>query len=112
MKVKRKLIPGQPGTKRWKNKFGDDLVCVRYRYDELLQKKATTVEIIVERGNLEKRPHKIPGNKLMNIKVDFRENRIISIIMKAGGRWNRLDKVWKLAYKEVVALGLEKRIAN
>jgi hypothetical protein len=112
MLVKRKLIPGQSGTKRWKKKFGDDLVCVRYRYDELLQKKVTTVEIIVEQSIWEKRPHKIPGNKIMSIRVNYGELKISGIVKKAGGRWNSKEKVWKLAYKDVMALGLEKRIVN
>ena len=48
MKIKRTILPDQPGTKYWIEKYGKDLVCVRYRYDEKLNKKITTVEIIVD----------------------------------------------------------------
>ena len=34
MEARLKLKPGQNGTKRLVEKYGDALVCVRYRYDE------------------------------------------------------------------------------
>ncbi len=34
MKTQTHLKPGQKGTKRLLEKYGDTLVCVRYRYDE------------------------------------------------------------------------------
>jgi hypothetical protein len=34
MKTRTHLKPGQKGTKRLVEKFGDSLLCVRYRYDE------------------------------------------------------------------------------
>lgn len=33
MKTTKKLMPGQPGTKKLFEQYGSDLVCVRYRYD-------------------------------------------------------------------------------
>lgn len=35
MKAHSHLKPGQNGTKRLVERFGDALVCVRYRYDEV-----------------------------------------------------------------------------
>lgn len=32
----RKLAPGQKGTKKLHEQFGDHLLCVRYRYDDQL----------------------------------------------------------------------------
>jgi hypothetical protein len=48
MKVRLKLKPGQRGTKHLSRQYGDRLVCVRYRYDEEIQKRYTTVELIVD----------------------------------------------------------------
>jgi len=55
MKIKRKLKPGQPGTKKLVEKFGDDLICVRYRYDSAKKTRYKTVELIVDEKSWEKR---------------------------------------------------------
>ncbi|MFH0974950.1 MAG: hypothetical protein V1874_04110 [Spirochaetota bacterium] len=112
MKIKRKLIPGEPGTKRWVEKFGKDLLCIRYRYDENQNIKLTTAEIIVNKNTWERNSKKIPPNKKMNIRINYEESRLAGIVKAAGGRWNRQKKLWELAYKEVLALGLEKRIVK
>ncbi len=35
MKARRKLKPGQQGTKNLLEVYGDALLCVRYRYDNI-----------------------------------------------------------------------------
>jgi hypothetical protein len=47
-----KLKPGQKGTKALVEKYGDDLVSVRYRYDEASRTRIKTVELIIERKQL------------------------------------------------------------
>ena len=37
MEIKATLAPGQNGTKRLLKEYGDQLVCVRYRYDKARQ---------------------------------------------------------------------------
>ena len=48
MKTQTHLKPGQKGTKRLVEKYGDSLLCVRYRYDEIRGIRLKTVEIVVE----------------------------------------------------------------
>ena len=48
MKTQTHLKPGQKGTKRLVERFGDALLCVRYRYDENRGVRLKTVEIVVE----------------------------------------------------------------
>lgn len=48
MKAHAHLKPGQKGTVRLKEKYGDALLCVRYRFDEIRQVKVKTVELIVD----------------------------------------------------------------
>jgi hypothetical protein len=38
----------QPGSYRWLKRYGDRLVCVRYRGNPKRRVRSTTVEIIVE----------------------------------------------------------------
>jgi hypothetical protein len=49
MKTRLILKPGQRGTKGLAEKYGDDLLCVRFRYDVKLRQRLKTVELIVER---------------------------------------------------------------
>ena len=46
MEISKTLQPGDMGTKRFLNKYGDQLVCVRYRIDKQLQKRYTAIELI------------------------------------------------------------------
>ena len=48
MKSYAHLKPGQKGTRRLVDKYGESLLCVRYRYDEIRGVKLKTVVIIVE----------------------------------------------------------------
>lgn len=104
------LKPSQPGTKKWLEKYGSDLICVRYRYDCVNKLKIKTIEIIVEQRAYEKKAERIPGNKLILIRIGFNETGLRSLVKSAGGRWDQREKAWKLPYKEVVALGIEEKI--
>lgn len=110
MKIKRTILPDQPGAKAWKKIYGDNLICVRYRYDERMNKKLTTVEITVDKKDWEKRRDKIPYNKIIPIIVTYDEIEISNLVRQAGGRWNNDEKVWELPYGAVISLGLEERI--
>ncbi|MGM0418690.1 MAG: hypothetical protein ACQEQS_08210 [Thermodesulfobacteriota bacterium] len=48
MRTRLHLKPGQRGTKRLSEKYGEQLVCVRYRYDDATKKRYKTVELIVD----------------------------------------------------------------
>jgi hypothetical protein len=112
MKIKRKLAPGEAGTKRWIEKFGNNLLCVRYRYDEDSKKKITTVEIAVAETAWIKNPRRIPANKIMHLRINYGEIKLANLVKAAGGKWNKQKKVWELSYSNVVALGLEKRVVK
>jgi hypothetical protein len=47
-----KLKPGPKGTKALVGKYGEDQVCVRYRYDEASRSRLKTVGVIVEKKQL------------------------------------------------------------
>jgi hypothetical protein len=51
MEARATLRPGQKGTKKLVSRFGDRLICVRYRYDATRRKRFTTVELIVDEAD-------------------------------------------------------------
>ncbi|MFQ5652752.1 MAG: hypothetical protein ACE5IY_22700 [bacterium] len=112
MRSKRKLKPGDPGTQKFLRRYGEDLVCVRYRYDATAGRRVTTVELIVEAGPWQKRPDRIPQNKTVRIRVDHAETQLRKLVKNAGGKWNAEERLWELQYGEVKQLGLTKRMVK
>lgn len=110
MKIQRTLLPGQPGTKKWIERFGNDLVCVRYRNDLERNEKWITAEIIIERQEKKSEKGRIPINKIMDIRIEYGERELAQKVKSLGGRWDRQNKVWRLSYKYVRILHLEDRI--
>jgi hypothetical protein len=44
------LPPDQDGAKQLRERYGDCLVCVRYRYDEVKKQRWKTIELIIEKS--------------------------------------------------------------
>ncbi len=112
LQTRKTLLPGKPGTMKLVEQYGDDLVCVRYRYDAEQHLKFKTIEVIIEQSPWDDHPRRIPHNKTMYLRVKYGEVEIGRMIRDAGGKWNRHKRVWELAYKHVVALNLTDRIVH
>ncbi len=116
MQTRLRLNPGQNGTKKLARKYGEKLVCVRYRYDPDSRKRYKTVEIIVEEVDWNptinqntSNSTRAPGDR-MGVKVDINELEIRDRVKRAGGIWRPRQKLWELSYAQIVFLGLEDRI--
>lgn len=110
MRIKRKVMPGQPGTHKLVKQYGDALICVRYRYDTARKRRLKTVELIIEETPWEKDAQRIPPNKIVALKVDYHEKHLQKIIKSAGGKWHPPKQQWQLPYGEAKQLGLLDRI--
>lgn len=69
----RKLAPGQKGTNKLHEQFGDRLLCVRYRYDDQLQKWFKTVELIVEETSWTPPATLFATNIIVGVRVELAE---------------------------------------
>jgi len=112
MKTRLTLKPGQKGTKKLLNRYGDKLVCVRYRYDKKKKKRYKTVELIVEEVDWEVKSPLPDAKTMVALRVDWRETHLQEKIKKAGGVWNPHKKVWEIEYGQVERLGLQERIVG
>ena len=116
MQTRLRLLPGQRGIKKLTQIYGDQLVCVRYRYDDYHNKRYKTVELIVEESPwIAKNNGKADStssirNKRVSVRIGYREQSLRNLVKDAGGIWRKDEKVWMLPYRKVVELGLEKRI--
>lgn len=111
MEVKATIKPGQNGTKRYTREYGDQLVCVRYRYDKRRQKRLTTVELIVDEQDWIQ-GITIPPDKIVPIRIAYGETELREKVKAAGAYWDSKKKCWNLSFRLVYALGLEKRIID
>jgi hypothetical protein len=112
MRTRLKLNPGQRGTKKLLAQYGDQLVCVRYRYDAEQKKRFKTVELIVDEIAWEPKARRIAGDTLVRIRVTLPEVEVRRQVKQVGGRWDPKRRVWELRYDRVIALGLEARIVE
>ena len=112
MRIKRIVKPGQPGTKKLIEKFGDNLICVRYRYDAKNKRMFKTIELVIEDLPWQPNSLKIPLNKLVNLRVRINETEMRKQVKKAGGKWNHQKQVWQLPYKTALELQLTERIVD
>jgi hypothetical protein len=112
MQTKQTLKPGDRGTRKLTEHFGDRLVCVRYRQDPETGRRFKTAEIIVEDALpvptvADQDPHELLSLDIAYHEVDLRER-----VKAAGGRWDRENMVWKLPRYRVNKLQLESRIVS
>lgn len=105
MKVVKRLGVGQPGTARWLGRFGDRLLCVRYREDPVTGERYTTVELIVD----ERGPK--PGTRML-FEIKLNESGLRQRVREHGGQWDGKRQLWHLPFETILALGLEDRIVE
>ncbi len=104
-KVGQTLRPGQHGTRRHVQKYGDQLLLVRYRYDATRQRRLTTVELLVEEV-----PWVPPADQIVQVRVDYEEAELRQRLKAAGARWNKELRRWETTKEVARELQLEKRL--
>ena len=107
MRVTQTLRPGQRGTRRFQERFGDRLVCVRYREDPARGRRVTTVEVGVDARDGRPRPDTVVG-----VRVVWGEADVARRVKRAGGTWDDRRKVWRLRAGAVRQLGLGDRMVR
>lgn len=110
MKSRLHLKPGQKGTKALVEKYGDALVCVRYRYDEESRTRIKTVELIVEKKELPIVTKRIKDETPVPVKIVYGETELGKMARKLGGKWDADVKLWFVEYGKIKGTELEKHI--
>jgi len=110
--VKTRLIlkPGQRGTKTLVEKYGEALLCVRFRYDAELRQRLKTIELIVEKKEWTPPPPKYTADNLVPLRIDAADISMRSQAKAAGGRWNPGKRLWFAKYGKIAGTPLEKHI--
>jgi hypothetical protein len=110
IKTRFKLKPGQRGTKKLLDQYGDALVCVRYRYDLEKRKQFKTIEIIVSESDWIPTPPKYANSDLVALRIGYEEKNLQEQARSLGGKWDRQQKVWLIRYGCIAGTAMEKLI--
>jgi len=94
--VKTRLIlkPGQRGTKSLVEKYGKDLLCVRFRYDAKSRQRLKTIELIVERTPWTPPAPRYSEDMIVPLSIKAADMPARQQAKAAGGRWNPEKKLW------------------
>jgi hypothetical protein len=93
MRTQVPLQPGQKGTKKQLAQYGEQLVCVRYRYDATRQRRLKTVELVVEETPWRPAREASKGAMIVGVRIDFQEVALQRRVKSAGGRWNPVRRL-------------------
>ena len=104
--------PGQRGTKKFVEQYGDRLVCIRYRQDEQSQKRFKTIELIVEEWSWTPPLPRRKNESIVLVKVTFQEKELRRQVKEEGGVWNSDKQAWEIRYDRALTLGLTQRIVD
>ena len=114
MEVEKTLRPEAPGARKYVERFGERLVCVRHRRDDTRGRRVTTVELV-----LDERPfpptslHWAPkASPTLLLRIAYGESARRRAVKEAGGRWVPELKLWEVPRQQVAQLGLEDRVVK
>jgi hypothetical protein len=99
MKADTNLKPGQKGSKRLMEHYGDALLCVRYRTDEKRGLHLKTVELIV--GEKPLPGYQYWDGDMVNLVVVYGEASLRDRLKALGGRWNPAEKLWQIPFEAI-----------
>lgn len=108
MKSYKHLKPGQKGSKRLVEQYGDALLCIRYRYDEKRGVHLKTVEIVVEEKTAN--PIHFKDSDIVSVSVGFEEMELRERLRSLRARWDTQAKLWFVPYRLIRGTDLETRI--
>lgn len=110
MKTRLTLKPGQEGTKRLVKKYGDALVCIRFRYDVNNGKRFKTVELIVEATDWTPPLPRYGSEDIVSLRISASNMRLRTMVKAAGGRWKPEEQLWFVKYGAIAGGPLENHI--
>ena len=107
-RVIKKLLPQQPGTIKLARRYGNALVCVRYRQDAEGVIRYTTVELLVSEARIQK----TAGTELVSVQIEAHEFELLRRIRSSGGQWEADQYTWRITRNKAKRLGLLNRVVR
>ncbi len=110
MRVLKKLGPEQAGAIKLARRYGDALICVRYRRNANGSHRYTTVELIVDCVAVVARSGK--AERIVDVRVGFYETRLREHVRDRGAKWDAPARLWRMPLRAAKRLGLLDRVVQ
>lgn len=107
MRVAKELDPSNRGAIKLAQQFGSSLVCVGHRVDAEAKIRYTTVELLVDRSEIQTRQP-----ELVSIRVHPKEYGLRTVVRAAGAQWDSRLGLWRLPKRVATILRLSGRIVR
>jgi len=106
--------PGQAGTKKYVQRFGERLVCVRYLYDANKGCRHKTVELIVETVPWQPKARRARrrDEEIVAVRIAWGEPDLPERAKQLGALWRPAQKLWEMRWIDAKRLGLSERIVS
>lgn len=114
METRLTLRPGQAGTRKLVERFGDRLLRVRYVYDATNKRRLKTVELIVETAPWEPR-RRLPRHRdddVVYVRIGYHETDLRERARRLGAIWRKPQRLWEITFRDSKRLGIEDRIVE
>lgn len=124
MEIRTVRRPGEKGTRKLVEKYGERLICIRYRYDPARRKRLKTVELIIAEEDWQPpEPHpqelKPAGlgpttfyTRRVGIRLAYDEVDLRRQVKAVGGMWDPAERLWFVPEEYVRRLGLVQRVVK
>lgn len=112
METRLTLRPGQNGTKKLLERYGERLVRVRYLYEARTGRRLKTVELIVEAVPWRPRPRhpRRRDDDIVAVRIAFAETDLRERAKRLGGVWRPVQKLWEITWRDAKRLGIADRV--
>ena len=91
LRVAKTYAPEQNGAKRFAKRYGEQLVCVRHRLNEVGTIRHTTVELLVETTPVASR-----SRSLVALRISPTDKATRTLLLACGAQWQPKTKYWLL----------------
>ena len=112
METRLTLRPGQRGTRKLVERFGELLVRVRYRYDAAAGRRLKTVELVVDSVPWRpraRRPRR-RDDEIVAVRIEFHESDLRQRAKNLGAVWRPAQKLWEVRWGDARRLGIAHRV--
>ncbi len=110
MKTRLILKAGQPGTKSLVKRYGEALLCVRFKYDARTRQRIKTIELVVERKAWTPPKPTYTSDTLVPLRIEPYDMPMRQRAKAAGGRWNPEKRRWFVKFGKIAGTPLEKHL--
>ncbi|MGH8724864.1 MAG: hypothetical protein ACREU1_08395 [Burkholderiales bacterium] len=114
METRLTLRPGQHGTRKLVERYGERLVRVRYLYDASIGTRLKTIELVVESVPWRPRARRLRrrDDEIVTVRIAWSEADLRERAKRLGAVWRPAQKAWELQWGDVKRLGLTGRVVD